>query len=158
MIRALEGSLPDISARKGTLPLPVKGVLLRRSGEADAAGVARPGIVVATRPHALVTTPAAATIRYRGPLLDYGNIIILEPQSGILLVIAGLDVVYGETGEVLPGGSPVGLMGGPETGADGLLTDTQNDTGAARTETLYIEVRQDNVPVDPQDWFRTDEG
>lgn len=152
------GSLPGISGRKGELPLPVKGTILRRAGEADAAGITRPGIVVATRPRALVTTPAPATVRYRGPLLDYGNVIILEPQAGILLVIAGLDVVYGEAGEVLPGGSPVGLMGGPAAGSDDVLTDAADTTGAGRSETLYIEVRQDNEPVDPETWFRTDRG
>ena len=152
------GSLPGIAERKGELALPVNGTILRRAGEADAAGITRPGIVVATRPHALVTTPAPATIRYRGPLLDYGNVIILEPQAGILLVIAGLDMVYGQTGEVLPGGSPVGLMGGPETGSDGLLTREGSGEGAGQTETLYIEVRQDNTPVDPEAWFKTDRG
>jgi len=153
-----DGSLPGIADRKGDLPLPVKGTILRRAGEADAAGITRPGIVIATRPHALVTTPAPATVRYRGPLLDYGNVIILEPQAGILLVMAGLDVVYGKTGEVLPGGSPVGLMGGPGSGGDGLLTATGNGAGARQTETLYVEIRQDNTPVNPETWFKTDEG
>ncbi|SEK42895.1 Septal ring factor EnvC, activator of murein hydrolases AmiA and AmiB [Roseovarius azorensis] len=148
------GSLPDISGRKGDLPMPAEGLILRRAGEVDAAGITRPGIVLATRPRALVTTPAAATVRYRGPLLDYGNVIILEPQSGILLVFAGLDVVYGQAGEVLPGGSPVGLMGGSD--GDLLITADAQDTGAQRTETLYIEVRQDNSPVDPLAWFKTD--
>ncbi len=150
------GSLPDISARKGALPLPVEGTILRRAGEADAAGIKRPGIVVATRPRALVRTPAAATVRYRGPLLDYGNVIILEPQSGILLVFAGLDVVYGQTGQVLPGSSPVGLMGGAGAEGDLLLATESQDTGSERTQTLYIEVRQDNSPVDPLAWFKTD--
>lgn len=150
------GSLPDITARKGALPLPAEGVILRRAGEADAAGVARPGILLATRPRALVTAPSAATVRYRGPLLDYGNVIILEPQAGILLVFAGLDVVYGQAGQVLPGGSPVGLMGGAGTEGDLLLAADAQDTGARRTQTLYIEVRQDNSPVDPLTWFKTD--
>jgi len=136
----------------------VAGTILRHAGEADAAGITRPGIVIATRPRALVTTPAPATVRYRGPLLDYGNVIILEPQAGILLVIAGLDVVYGKTGEVLPGGSPVGLMGGPVIGDDGLLTATGDGAGFRRTETLYVEVRENNTPVDPETWFKTDEG
>lgn len=148
------GSLPDISHRKGSLPLPVQGRVLRGAGEADAAGIRRPGIVVATRPRALVSTPAAATIRYRGPLLDYGNVMILEPQSGLLLVVAGLDVVYGDTGQVLPAGSPIGLMGGadPEIGA--ILQQTGEGAGTDRSETLYIEVREDNKPVDPETWFR----
>ncbi len=150
------GSLPGISSRKGSLPLPVQGRILRRAGEADAAGIARPGIVMVSRPRAMVTTPSAATIRYRGPLLDYGNVIILEPQAGILLVLAGLDVVYGQIGEVLPGGSPVGLMGGETTQTGLVLTGNGQETGEEQTETLYIEVRQDNVPVDPETWFQTD--
>jgi len=150
------GSLPDITARKGSLPLPAEGIILHRAGEADAAGVVRPGILLATRPRALVTAPSATTVRYRGPLLDYGNVIILEPQAGILLVFAGLDVVYGQAGQVLPGGSPVGLMGGAGTEGDLLLAADAQDTGARRTQTLYIEVRQDNSPVDPLTWFKTD--
>ncbi len=152
------GSLPTISERKGELALPVDGRVLRRAGERDAAGISRPGIVVATRPNALVTLPAPATLRYRGPLLDFGNVVILEPEAGILLVFAGLDVVYGETGEVLPGGSPVGLMGGSDTGSDALLIENGKDAGAERSQTLYIEVREDNTPVDPETWFLTDEG
>jgi len=150
------GSLPEIGPRKGSLPLPVEGVVLHRAGEADAAGITRPGIVVATRARALVTTPVPATLRYRGPLLDYGNVIILEPQAGLLMVFAGLDTVYGRTGEVLPGGSPVGLMGGAGDGSDLLEAASGGDGGAGRGQTLYIEVRQDNSPVDPLTWFATD--
>lgn len=147
------GSLPDISHRKGKLDLPVQGRLLRGFMGADAAGITRPGIIVATRPRALVTTPAAATIRYRGPLLDYGNVMILEPQSGVLFVVAGLDLVYGETGQVLPAGSPIGLMGGTDPEIGEILTQSGEGAGADRTETLYIEVREDNVPTDPSGWF-----
>ncbi len=150
------GSLPGMASRKGNLNLPVRGRILRHAGEPDAAGIIRPGIVMATRPLALVTTPAAATIRYKGPLLDYGNVIILEPQAGLLMVFAGLDVVYGDTGEVLPGGSPVGLMAGDTNDAGALLSQIGNETGAEQTETLYIEVREDNIPVDPESWFKTD--
>ncbi|QFT98299.1 hypothetical protein FIU85_13385 [Roseovarius sp. THAF8] len=156
------GSLPGIDARKGSLRLPVEGRILRRAGEADAAGIVRPGILMATRPRALVTTPAPATLRYRGELLDYGNVVILEPQAGLLMVFAGLDVVYGEIGEVLPGGSPIGMMGAPEgeTGEDAnaLLIENEKDAGASRSQTLYIEVREDNEPVDPEIWFETSEG
>ncbi len=154
----IAGSLPDISHRLGNLVLPVQGRILYRAGEADAAGIRRPGIVMVTRPRALVTTPAAATIRYRGPLLDYGNVMILEPQSDMLLVIAGLDVVYGNIGEVLPSGAPIGLMGGQEAEIGAIVQQVSAiATGNERSETLYIEVRQGNTPVDPETWFKTPE-
>lgn len=155
-IGEVDGSLPGIEGRKGKLTLPVQGRILRRAGEADAAGITRPGIVMATPPRALVTTPAAATLRYHGPLLDYGNVAILEPQSGILLVLAGMDVVYGEIGQVLPGGSPVGLMGGITAGDDEIVPAELQQAATEWTQTLYIEVRQDNAPVDPALWFKTD--
>jgi septal ring factor EnvC (AmiA/AmiB activator) len=41
-------------------------------------------LVLATRPNALVTTPWPSSVRYAGPLLDYGNVIILEPESDYL--------------------------------------------------------------------------
>ena len=74
---------------RGHLPLPVKGQVIRGFGEKDAAGIARPGLVIATEPRALVTAPVAATIRYRGPLLDYGNVMILEPDAALCWCLPG---------------------------------------------------------------------
>ena len=147
----------DISGLKGELPLPVQGVLLHKAGAADAAGVTREGILVATRPRALVVTPTAATIRYIGPLLDLGNVTILEPQTDTLFVLSGLDQVFGDVGQVLPPGTPVGLMGGsdPETGE--IVSTAGEGSGNGRTETLYIEVRENGQPVDPESWFRIEQ-
>jgi septal ring factor EnvC (AmiA/AmiB activator) len=149
--------LEDFAGAKGSLPMPVLGTVLRKFDEADAAGIRRPGLVVATAPAALVTTPWPATIRYRGPLLDYGNVMILEPAEGYLLVLAGLGSVYGETGDVLAAGAPVGLMGGREPGAqefgEDFLKNAQMGSGATRSETLYIELRKGKKPVDPAPWF-----
>jgi murein hydrolase activator len=143
----------DFAETKGTLPLPALGTLIRRPNEADAAGVRRPGLTLATRAQALVTAPHAATIRYMGPLLDYGNVMILEPGGGYLMVLTGLETVYGDVGEVVASGAPLGLMGGGDTTKDAFLTTTQNDGGARETETLYVELRQGPDPIDPTEWF-----
>lgn len=156
-----EIDLPTLGDRIGSLQLPVKGLLLRGMNESDAAGIARPGIILATRPGALVHAPTAATIRYVGPLLDYGNVMILEPQTDILFVFAGLNITYGEMGQVITEGTPLGLMGGLKitASADNIntgLSTVGDGAGNGRSETLYIEVRQQNVPQDPVSWFRTD--
>jgi septal ring factor EnvC (AmiA/AmiB activator) len=143
----------DFSAAKGTLPLPVSGTVLRHWGEADAAGVKRPGWLIVTRPLTLVTAPWPATIRYIGPLLDYGNVIILEPDAGTLMVLAGLEEVYGELGQVVPAGTPLGLMGGVEPDKDRFLLNAMNGSGSEQTETLYMELRLGTEPVDPAEWF-----
>lgn len=146
----------DVSAKKGQIELPVQGVLLHRAGEADAAGITRQGLILATRPRALVTSPTAATIRYRGPLLDLGNVVILEPQPDLLFVLSGLQEVFGDPGQVIPAGSPVGLMGGAAREIGAILSTSGDGTGTGQSETLYIEVREGGSPVDPETWFRTD--
>ena len=138
---------------KGDLPLPALGTLLRMPGEADAAGVRRPGVAIATRPRALVSAPWPATLRYLGPLLDYGNVIVLEPGAGYLLILAGMETVYGEVGEVVAAGAPLGLMGGGEPGVADFLASAQEGGGIRGSETLYMELRQGADPVDPTEWF-----
>ncbi len=144
------------SARRGQLALPASGTLLRRFNEPDAAGVSRPGLLVATRSRTLVTAPVSATIRYLGPLLSYGNVIILEPEGHYLLVLAGMAEVFGAVGQVVPEGEPIGLMGGqqPEIGA--FVGIVAEGGGTDRPETLYIELRKNNTPVDPDAWFKMD--
>ena len=142
---------------RGTLPMPVLGRVLLRPGETDAASVTRPGLTLATRPLALVSAPWPSTIRYRGPLLDYGNVMILEPGGGYLLILGGLDIIYGEVGDVVAADAPVGLMGRAGTGTADILATTglgvQDGSGTAGSETLYLELRFGAKPVDPTEWF-----
>jgi septal ring factor EnvC (AmiA/AmiB activator) len=82
--------------------------------------------------------------------------MVLEPGDGYLLVLAGLNEVYGETGEVLPQGAPVGLMGGTAPDARLIFTASSEGAGIEKTETLYMELRQGDAPVDPGIWFAFD--
>jgi len=154
--------MDDFAGAKGSLRLPVIGSVLRHFDETDAAGIKRPGLVIATAPAALVTTPWPATIRYRGPLLDYGNVMVLEPADGYLLVLAGLGTVYGETGDVLQKGAPIGLMGGITPGArefgKEFVQEAQDGGSAGQSETLYLELRKGDAPVDPAPWFTQTRG
>ncbi|WP_299651376.1 murein hydrolase activator EnvC [uncultured Tateyamaria sp.] len=149
---------PEIDDLIGEFPMPARGVILRRAGEPDAAGITRPGILLATRPGTLVTSPTAATLRYVGPLLDFGTVTILEPRPGTLIVLAGLDVSYGSSGQIISAGTPLGLMGGlPAQDAATPASTGGEGGGADRSETLYIEVRENNVPMDPLTWFSTEQ-
>lgn len=160
-IETLPDSVPDgnvdFTSRKGSLALPVLGRVLRAYNEADAAGIARPGLVLATRPRALVTLPAPATIRYIGPLLDYGQVAVVEPAEGILIVLAGMGQVFGNLGEVLPEGAAIGLMGGQVAQTQAFLIEPGQVGNSGRSETLYIEIRENGSPVDPGAWFAVTE-
>ena len=146
--------LPDISHRKGKLELPVDAEILLFPGETDASGVTRPGVTLATQANVLLSSPVAATIRYVGPLLDLGTVLVLEPQPDLLFVFAGLSTAFGEVGEVIPTGAPLGLMGGNDPKIDAILSQSGEVSGQDLTETLYIEVRNGKDPVDPGTWFR----
>ena len=141
----------------GDLPLPVQGTLLRGFNRPDAAGIVRPGVIIAAQPRAIVTTPVPATLLFRGPLLDYGNVVILEPAADVLFVVAGLAEVFGEPGQMLPAGDPIGLMGGTVTDVDAILNESGGAASPAATETLYLEVRDGQSPVNPDAWFALDD-
>lgn len=151
---AASDNLPVV---QGALPLPVRGRLIAQSGDAGPDGVARPGIVIETLPNAVVINPVAATLRYAGPLLEMGNVVILEPQSDVLVVFAGLGLIYGQDGDFVEAGAPLGLMGpGRQKNTDIGSTDG-DEGGIGPTDALYIEVRQNNLPENPGLWFQTEQ-
>jgi septal ring factor EnvC (AmiA/AmiB activator) len=150
---APEPAAQSFSQARGALPLPVQGRVVRGFDSPDPQGVRHPGLVIATRPKALVTLPWPATVRYAGPLLDYGNVMIAEPQDGYLLILTGMGELFAEVGQVLPAGAPIGLMGGNEPETMNFSENTPQAGSAALTESLYIELREANTPIDPAPWF-----
>ncbi len=146
-------AMGGFSDARGAIPLPVLGVLLSGFERQDAAGIARPGLVLATAPAALVTAPWFGTVRYAGPLLDYGNVVILEPEGNVTLVLAGLGDLYVRLGQVVTKGAPLGIMPVERQARADLMRESGDDTGAALSETIYIELRENGAAVDPQPWF-----
>ncbi len=151
------GPLPEtqrIDAARGELDLPVFGNLLRGFGAADAAGVTRPGLILATRAQALVTAPWAGTVRYAGLLPNEDMVVLLEPDASHMIILAGLGETFVSTGEIVQRGAPLGLMGQDTATSEDLMPVGSEDTGLSLPETLYIELRVNDAPVDPADWFR----
>lgn len=147
--------LPDEAA--GTaLPerawlMPVRGPVLRSYNDADAAGIRRPGWVIATDAEALVTAPASATVRFADAMPGQGVVAILEPQAGALVILAGLGQSFLRRGQIVAAGEPIGLMGGRFDPSQEKLNETSRDSGHFAGETLYMEIRRDRSPVDPAD-------
>ena len=137
---------------EGVLNLPVEGVIARKFKEEDAAGIVRPGIIIHTKDNEIVTSPIVSTILYAGPLLDYEMVSILEPDEGILLIFAGLDQVFVKSGQIIPKSGPIGLMGSRNTNSKNFITEKELNSGRL-SQSLYIEVRVNDKPQDPFDWF-----
>lgn len=95
------------------LSRPVAGEIARRFNEADAAGVRRPGLTMSAPPLSLVTAPADAIVRYVGPFLDYGYVVVVETDEGTLIVLAGLARVQVAASQAVRRGDLLGQLGGP---------------------------------------------
>lgn len=142
----------------GKITLPANGSVFRKFNQEDAAGIKRSGILLATPALSLVTAPWASTVRYSGPFLDYGNVIILEPDPEYLIVLSGMNQIYGQAGDIVAKGDPIGLMSGKELELGDLLVEVSQASATLAQETLYIEIRKNGKPIDPLDWFQVNKG
>ena len=138
-----------------TAPLPVAGQVSARFGEPDPWGRPGQGWSIVAPAFAQVTAPWDATVRYAGPLIDYRQVVVLEPEAGYLVVIAGLAHTDRTAGEAVLAGEKLGDLGGPLPTTDEFLLDQTVAGGQIRQETLYLEIRRSGKPLDPADWFDT---
>jgi septal ring factor EnvC (AmiA/AmiB activator) len=148
-------STGDTEADSGAAwSMPVAGRLLRAFDEADAAGVRRPGWVIGTAAEALVTAQEDATVRFSGDLPGHGPVVILETDPGRLVILAGQARNFVRRAQIVAQGEPIALMGAGEPAAQENLIESSLLGGQPRDETLYIEIRQGQAPVDPAAFLR----
>lgn len=150
---AQEAGLGRFEDAKGNLAPPVAGRVLRGFNQPDAAGIARPGLILAVRPVSLVTAPWHGTIRYAGPLLDYDNVILIETGGDYLLILAGLGDLYVTAGQVISTGDPLGLALGAGVNSEELIATGADRAGGDLSETIYMELRNNDEALDPAPWF-----
>jgi septal ring factor EnvC (AmiA/AmiB activator) len=134
-------------AAKGYLTMPTNGVNVLDYGAGDGFGGISRGISVVTRAEAQVVAPADGWVLYKGPYLNYGQIIILNTGQNYTMLLAGLETVIVDIGQFVQMGMPLGTMGSRTIGRS-----VTTNAGATQP-TLYIELRQDNEPVDPTGWW-----
>ncbi|MCV6594567.1 MAG: peptidoglycan DD-metalloendopeptidase family protein [Silicimonas sp.] len=141
---------------RGAWSRPVVGEVALGFREADGAGLRRSGVVFATEGQALVTAPAPGTVLFEGRVPDQGHVVILEPEAGVLVVLAGLGRSFVQLGQIVDEGAGLGLMGGDLPLPQEKLNDLVRNSGQSRAERLYMEVRQGRSPIDPTALFRPD--
>ncbi|SFR31738.1 Septal ring factor EnvC, activator of murein hydrolases AmiA and AmiB [Yoonia tamlensis] len=146
---ALAETLPDsqrVLTAQGNLPLPVAGIVQPQGRGED-------GVYIATAPQALVLAPVEGTILYVGPLLGDLNVVIIEPAPDVVFIFAGLAQLFGKAGEIVPAGTPLGVMGGNPSGDDSNLSENTDEDAQAAAVPLYLEVRDGQSSVSPDAWF-----
>jgi murein hydrolase activator len=137
------GALTDGLARteaSGPLMLrrPAPGDIVRRFGQEMPAGGKSPGLTVRTEKGLTVTAPAAGTVEYAGALNGWGAVVILRAQGAYHIVVAGLDQITASPGQSVAAGAPIGKM------PDHVSSDPE----------LYLEVRENGAPADPERWLK----
>ncbi len=142
------------SQAKGRLQWPVAGRIVREYGARDSLGQTSLGLTIATRPQAQVITPFDGKIVYAGPFLDHAQLLLIEVGEGYHMLLSGMAVIYGQVGDRLLAGEPVGMMGESATGAavETAATETAA-TGAEAAPQLYLEFRQNGDPINPMPWL-----
>jgi septal ring factor EnvC (AmiA/AmiB activator) len=148
--RSALAALPktDFSAQRGKLGYPAVGRIIKRFGEDTGLGRPIDGIVIATAPRAAVTSPATGLVEFAGPFRTYGEMVIVNPGTGYLVLLAGLGRVSVSPGQPVSAGEPVATMG--ESAATMALA---KDLTLTTTPMLYVEFRKNGEPVDPTPWW-----
>jgi len=162
------GSLAELAAalsgpgraatRPGRLAWPVRGTLLRGFEAPDGAGVRQPALVLDAPPLSVVRAPAAAEVRYAGPFLDYGQVLVLRIDGGATVLLAGLARTTAHAGQRVGRGDPVGLLGGRTLDPEEYVMLTEGGAGAGAGQALHILIADERGPVDPEPWFGTENG
>ncbi|HHB82233.1 MAG TPA: hypothetical protein ENK61_02055 [Devosia sp.] len=137
----------SIALAKGYLSVPAAGVSVKGFGTDDGFGGISKGVSIVTRADAQVIAPADGWVMYKGPYLNYGQIIILNPGSDYTILLAGMEEVDVELGQFVLMGEPVGKMGSRIVG------QTASTSAGVSRPTLYIEIRNLETPLDPSEWW-----
>ena len=147
------GALVSFSEARGFIQPPVLGTLIAAFGDKDPWGRAGFGMTFSAPAYAQVTAPWDGTVRYAGPLIDYGQVVVLEPEEGTLIVMAGLARVDRVVGETVLSGERLGDLGGPIPDSDEFLLEASTDRDEIVEEKLYMELRRGGQAIDPAAWF-----
>jgi septal ring factor EnvC (AmiA/AmiB activator) len=138
-------NLRAFDAEHTRLTMPVAGAIVSGFGAEDLPGKPSQGLALSAMRGASVVAPFDAQVVYAGPFRGYGPSLILRHGGGYYSLLAGLGRLDVANGQWVLAGEPVGA-----------LADVSGDGSGGR---LYIELRRDGRPIDPQSWLaNTDQG
>lgn len=131
----------DFNKLKGRLALPVLG--RKVSGFSKNSQ----GETYETDAGAIVLSPAEGIVRYAGSFRSYGQMLIIDVGQNYHIILAGLEQLDVTPGQVVLQGEPIGSMD-----RQLIASATALDIGKS-VSMLYIEIRKEGKPVDPESWW-----
>ncbi len=134
--RKAHSQKPTLSS--GSAKLPVSGIIRIGYRQKDQYGAKSNGLNIESRPGALIIAPMNGKVQFTGNFKRYGNIVIIEHPQGYHSLIAGLDKIHATVGDQVKSGEPIGLL---------------PNSSLIPRPTLYYELRQNGVAIDPAQKF-----
>jgi len=140
------GPTPQLfSKAKGSLQLPVSGRIVQDFGSSDELGQINQGLKISSTHESQVVTPFDGTIVFAGPFLEHDQLLLIEAGEGYHILLSGMARIYGQVGDRLLAGEPVGIMGKSDGLRGSRLENNRN--------LLYLEFRKDGEPINPLPWI-----
>jgi len=136
------------SKNRRALSFPVQGERVKNYGDSDGFGGNVRGLSIASRSRAQVISPNDGTVVYAGKFRGYGELLIINAGEGYHVLLAGMERITTQVGQVVLAGEPVGNMGlklAPGTALGAISGDER--------PVLYIEFRRNGNPLDPTPWW-----
>ena len=138
------------SQAKGTLQLPVRGRIVEDFGSSDELGQINQGLRISSTSESQVVTPFDGTIVFAGPFMEHDQLLLIEAGEGYHILLSGMARIYGQVGDRLLSGEPVGVMGKSDGLRGSRLESNRN--------LLYLEFRKDGEPINPIPWMDDENG
>ncbi len=129
-----KSNIPNNRYNHFQMVTPVMGKISAKFGQKTEKNDQGLGTLFVTRPHAQVVSPATGQVVFAGPFRSYNKIIIIDHSRGFHTLFAGMNQILVKVGQEVVSGEPIGIM-------------------VKESPKLYMELRRDGEPVNPQKWL-----
>ena len=144
----LESLLNHIGINSATIPSgegpsslswPVNGTVRHRFGESRGDGrVQWEGVYFSAPPGTEVSAVQGGLVKFAQWLRGFGMTLIIEHDENLISLYGNCDSLLKQRGDFVEAGEIIAVVG---------------TSGGQREVGLYFELRQQNTPIDPLEWF-----
>lgn len=130
-------SAGSFAALKGSLRLPVRGVVTNRFGGARQEGSTWKGLFIRAPQDSDIKAIAAGRVVFAEWMRGFGNLMIVDHGSNYLSIYGYNDAMLKQVGDSVRGGDSIATAG---------------NSGGNPESGLYFELRHQGQPIDPLKW------
>ncbi|MCZ6603898.1 MAG: peptidoglycan DD-metalloendopeptidase family protein [Alphaproteobacteria bacterium] len=147
--------LRPLAQADGQMATPAQGRIVHTFGDANAFGGTHKGVTFVTAPGAQIFAPWDGKVAFAGPFQSFGLILIIDHGQEYHSLIAGFSEISAIVDQWVLAGEPIGTTPA-DTGNGTDNSDAGRDgspTGLASGPTLYVELREGGLPINPLPWL-----